>query len=126
LDSVFDNLGEMAVAAVLVTAIANIGSSIPAAPGGIGLFELITTEILVVLPLASVDPAVAGAFALVTHAALLLPTIFLGQIFLWAGHISLRRLSKAEALPQTPAGESDPRSQDLTPAALSTERDESE
>ena len=126
LDSVFDNLGEMAVAAVLVTAIANIGSSIPAAPGGIGLFELITTEILVVLPLASVDPAVAGAFALVTHAALLLPMIFLGQVFLWAGHISLRRLSKADALPQTPTGDSDPRSQDLTPATLSTERDESE
>jgi hypothetical protein len=95
LDKVYDNLGEMAVAMVLVTAIANIGSSIPAAPGGIGLFELVARETLVLLPLAVVDRSVAGGFAAVVHAALLLPMIILGQIFLWAEHLSLRKLSRA-------------------------------
>ena len=42
----------MAIAMVLITALSNLGSSIPAAPGGIGLFELITREALVLLPLA--------------------------------------------------------------------------
>ena len=124
LDNVFDNLGEMAVAAVLVTAIANIGSSVPAAPGGIGLFELIARETLVFLPLATVDRAVAGAFAAVAHLALLLPMIFLGQVFLWTGHISLRRLSRAQGAAQAPQEASDRHAEDLAPASLSIERDE--
>ena len=83
LDGVFDNLAQLAAMAVLVTAVANIGSSVPAAPGGIGLFELIARETLVVLlPLATIDRAVAAGFATVVHAALLLPMIVLGQIFL--------------------------------------------
>ena len=61
----FDSLGQFAVANILVTAIANIGSSIPAVPGGIGLFELIARETLVLLPNASIDPDVAGGFAIV-------------------------------------------------------------
>ena len=36
LDSVYAHLGQMAIAVILVTAVANIGSSIPAPPGGIG------------------------------------------------------------------------------------------
>ena len=126
LDNVFDNLGEMAVAAVLVTAIANIGSSVPAAPGGIGLFELIARETLVFLPLATVDRAVAGAFAAVAHLALLLPMIFLGQVFLWTGHISLRRLSRAQGATQAPQEASERHEQDLAPASLPAEREESE
>ena len=95
LHEVYPSLGQMAVAIVLVTAIANIGSSIPAAPGGIGLFELVARETLVLLPLATVDRGLAGGYVLVVHAALLLPMIVLGQIFLWTQHISLRRLSRA-------------------------------
>ncbi len=95
LEDVYDNLGELAVTVVLVTAVANIVSSIPAAPGGIGFFELAARETLVWLPMASVGRAVAAGFATVVHAALLLPMILLGQAFLWAGHISLRRLSEA-------------------------------
>lgn len=95
LDDAFDNLGEMAVASVLVTSIANIGSSIPAAPGGIGLFELIARETLVQIPLASIDRSVAAGFAAVVHMSLLLPMIVLGQVFLWAEHLSLRNLSRA-------------------------------
>ncbi len=90
LENVYDNLGDMAVAVILVTAIANIGSSIPAAPGGIGLFELVARETLVFLPLAAIDPAVAAGFAAVVHLSLLLPMIILGQVFLWTGNMTLR------------------------------------
>ena len=84
--------GGLAVAAVLVTAIANIGSSVPAAPGGIGLFEIVARETLVLLPLGTVDRSVAGGYAAVVHAALLLPMIVLGQAFLWLDHVSLGRV----------------------------------
>lgn len=94
LQNVYQNLVDMSVAMILVTSIANIGSSIPAAPGGIGLFEWITRESLTLLPLQPVDRAVAGAFAAVVHAALLIPMIVLGQIFLWTAHLSLRKLSQ--------------------------------
>ena len=95
LDRVYDSLGDMAVALVLVTAVANIGSSIPGPPGGIGLFELVARETLLLLPLATVDDDVAASFAIVVHAALLLPMIVLGQVFLWAENVSLRSLSRA-------------------------------
>ena len=86
---------EMAIAMVLLTAIANIGSSVPAAPGGIGLFELVARETLVLIPLATVDRSVAAGYVAVVHAALLLPMIVLGQVFLWMQHISFSRLSTA-------------------------------
>jgi uncharacterized protein (TIRG00374 family) len=95
LDHVYDNLGEMAVANVLVTATANIGSSVPGAPGGIGLFELVARETLVVLPMAPVDRSVAGGFAVVVHASLLLPMILLGQVFLAFANVSLLKLFRA-------------------------------
>ena len=92
----YDNLLHLAAAMALVTALANIGSSIPSSPGGIGLFELIARETLVLLPLAVVDRSEAAAFAAVSHFALLLPMIILGQVFLWAGNLSLRRLARAD------------------------------
>ena len=95
LHEVYDNLGQMAVALVLVTAITNIGSSVPAAPGGLGLFELVARETLVLLPLAAVDRATAGGYVAVVHASLLLPPIIMGQVFLWTQHLSLRSLSRA-------------------------------
>ena len=95
LDRLHDSIGEMAVSMVLVTAIANIASSVPAAPGGTGLFEIVTRETLVHLPTASIGKPVAGSFAIVVHAALLLPMIILGQVFLWKENLSLRRLSTA-------------------------------
>ena len=73
---------------VLLTSVSNIGSSIPAAPGGIGLFELLTRETLVLLTLHDVSRSVAGAYATVVHAALILPIIVMGQLFLWGSHIS--------------------------------------
>ena len=91
---IYDSLPELIVAMVLVTAIANIGASIPAGPGGIGLFEIIARETLVLLPLAAFDRSVAGGYVVVVHACLLIPIIVLGQFFLWTQHISLRSLTK--------------------------------
>lgn len=84
----------MGVNMTLVTAITNIGGSIPAAPGGLGLFEIIAREVLVLGPLASVDRSVAGGYVIALHAVILLPVIVLGQIILWTSHLSLRRLSR--------------------------------
>ena len=119
LDDIYPSLAQMAVAMVLVTAIANIGSSIPAAPGGLGLFELIARETLVLLPLAAVDRAVAAGYVAVVHASLLLPMIVLGQVFLWAEQLSLGRLSRAgQALSQNRG--------DRLAAAASVESEKSE
>ena len=85
--------GEIAAAMVLVTSITNIGSSVPAAPGGLGLFEIIARETLVLSPLSTVERPTAAGFAVVVHAVILLPMIALGQVFLWTAHVSLRRLS---------------------------------
>ncbi len=92
LEDIYESAGQMALALVLVTAVANIGSSVPAAPGGVGLFELVARETLVLLPLAVVDRAVAAGYATVVHAALLLPMILLGQLFLWTENASLGNL----------------------------------
>ena len=93
LENIYDNLGEMVVAVILITAVTNIGASIPATPGGIGLFELITMEALIVL--AEVDKSVAAGYAAVVHLTLLLPMIVLGQVFLWIGNVSFRKLYRA-------------------------------
>ena len=46
------------------------------------------------LPLATMDRAVAGAYVAVVHACLLIPMIVLGQFFLWTQHVSLRSLTR--------------------------------
>lgn len=103
LHETFDSLIALAVTVVLVTAISNIGSSVPAAPGGVGLFELVARETLVLLPLATVDRAVAGAYAAVVHAVLLLSMIILGQAFLWKENVSLRTLWRSGTRDEPPA-----------------------
>lgn len=93
LHNVYPGVMEMAIAMMLVSAVSNIGASVPAAPGGLGLFEIIAREALVLLPLAVVDRAVAGGFAAAVHAVLLLVVIVPGLGFLWADNMSLRRLT---------------------------------
>ena len=90
-----NNLGghvNLALISVLVTAITNIGASVPAAPGGIGLFEIIARETLVLIPLGIIDRSVASGYAAVVHATLLIPIIVVGQLILWWDNISLNRL----------------------------------
>ena len=94
LEQYHDGHIQMGVNMTLTTAITNIGGSIPAAPGGLGLFEIIAREVLVFGPLASVDRSVAGGYTIALHAVILLPVIVLGQTILWTSHLSLRRLSR--------------------------------
>ncbi len=68
---------------VLTTSISNVGSSVPAAPGGIGLFELVARETIVWLPFGNITRSVAGGYVAMVHAVLIIPLIILGQIFLW-------------------------------------------
>ena len=80
---VFDNWWEFILLMILTTSISNVGSSIPAAPGGIGLFELVARETIVWLPFGNITRGVAGGYAALVHAVLIIPLIILGQIFLW-------------------------------------------
>ena len=94
LNTYFDGIISTFSASILVTGITNIGSSIPLAPGGVGLFELIARETLILMPHGTVERPDAAAFATITHSCLLLSMIILGQIFLWLDGISLLSLSK--------------------------------
>ena len=126
LNNVYDNLGDLAVASVLVTSVANIVSSIPAAPGGIGIFEIAARETLVWLPMASVERAVAGGFAAVVHFILLVSMILLGQVFLWAGHISLRNLSRAGRGTSAEEGPENQMQSRVAPGVFSADSEESQ
>ena len=99
------DLWEMAANMVLVTSITNIGASVPAAPGGLGLFEIIARETLVLSPLSAAERPAAAGFAVVVHAVILLPMIILGQVFLWTAHVSLRRLSREGQRQETQSAE---------------------
>ena len=102
------DIWEMAANMVLVTSITNIGASVPAAPGGLGLFEIIARETLVLSPLSAAERPAAAGFAVVVHAVILLPMIILGQVFLWTAHVSLRRLSREGQRQETqPANQED-------------------
>ena len=94
IDDAHSRPGQMAATMILVTSITSIASSVPAAPGGLGLFEIMARETLVLSPLSVVERPVAAGFAVVVHAVQLLPMIVLGQVFLWTAQVSLRRLSR--------------------------------
>lgn len=98
----FPGFLQLLIAMTVITSAANIGSSLPAAPGGIGLFEIITREALILLSIIPMDRTLAAGFATITHAALLLPMILLGQIFLWTNHVSLKKLSMAGRTKESP------------------------
>jgi len=94
----YDNYWLMVLGLILVTAIANIGSSIPAAPGGLGLFEIIARETLVLLPYLDIDRSLAGAYVLIVHSALMLPIILLGQALLIGQNVNLGSLLPSNRL----------------------------
>ncbi len=81
--------GMMIVAMVAVTAISNLATALPASQGAIGPFELFATSALVVL---GVEGAVAAAYAIVLHAALLIPITLAGFVYLWLGEDSLGKI----------------------------------
>ena len=77
----------------LLLAAANLAIIIPTFFGGTGPFEW---AVRIVLVGAGVDVATAGAYAVVSHAFILIPTTVLGLIFLWSWGISFRRLTHVE------------------------------
>jgi len=85
-------LGYIFASSASITAITNIGASIPSMPGGIGLFEMIARETLMVIEPTSVSRSEAAAFAALTHLCLMVPIVLLGQLFLWTEGLSLRKL----------------------------------
>ncbi len=71
---------------LLTTATSNLAITLPSSQGGIGPFEYLTRETLAFF---GADPAVATAYAFVLHAALLIPVILAGFVFLWLENLSL-------------------------------------
>ena len=83
---------QMLVTMTMVASVTNVGASVPLAPAGVGMFEFVSRETLVLNPFARVSRATAAGHAIVTHSVTTIPMIALGQIFLWMSHLSLRRL----------------------------------
>ncbi|MEX2236003.1 MAG: lysylphosphatidylglycerol synthase transmembrane domain-containing protein [Dehalococcoidia bacterium] len=79
---------------LLVAAAANLVIALPPSQGGIGPFELVAREVLV---LAGVGASTASAYALALHAALLLPVIVAGLVFLWLVNLNIGRVLRADA-----------------------------
>ncbi len=87
----FSGVGEMIAVMLLVTAISNLATSIPSSQGGVGPFEFFGAATLVILGL---ERAIASAYIIVLHLALLAPLTLLGLLYLWADGISLGYLSR--------------------------------
>ena len=102
LNHLFSNGGELVAAMLLVTAVANMGLSIPSSPGGIGPFEFFAQGTLVLL---GIEEPVASAFAIALHAALLGPVTGLGLIFLWVESVSLAQLTRQGIRPSSATAE---------------------
>jgi len=92
LNEFYSSFSDMVAAILIVTSLSNIGSSVPSTPGGLGLFELIARETLVLLPIASVDRSIAAAYVVVVHAVLIIPMIVLGQVFLLTGNMTIKKI----------------------------------
>ena len=101
LDQYFANPLAFFLAIVLVTATSNLTTAFPVSIGGIGPFELVAQQTLVVM---GVDAAAAASYALVVHlVALWLPVNLAGLALMWRENLSLRQL--ADAAPEEPESE---------------------
>lgn len=76
---------------MLTTAAGNLGAMVPSTPGYVGVFDAPAKYALL---LSGVPDGLATTFTLVLHAALLLPVILLGLLFLWQEGLSLRGLGR--------------------------------
>lgn len=83
----------------LLLSAANLAIIIPTFFGGTGPFEWAAKLVLVG---AGVADSVAGAYSIVAHAVILIPTTILGLILLWTFGISFRRIARvdSERVPQ--------------------------
>lgn len=92
-------------AGLLGTAVANLATLVPSAPGYVGTFDLALQQVLVQTFGAS--EVGATSYTLVVHLALLVPVVLLGLFFLWRENLSLPdlgRLRHGAAQPPPVAG----------------------
>jgi uncharacterized protein (TIRG00374 family) len=78
----------------LLLSAANLAIIIPTFFGGTGPFEWAAKLVLVG---AGVSDSVAGAYSIVAHGVILVPTTILGLILLWSFGVSFRRITHIEA-----------------------------
>ncbi|MFL2804217.1 MAG: lysylphosphatidylglycerol synthase transmembrane domain-containing protein [Dehalococcoidia bacterium] len=81
---------------IMITGIVNLGAAIPITPGGIGLFEIIARETMILIPYSNTSRSEAAAFAGMTHALLIIPIVILGQIYLWKNGMSIKNIKTSE------------------------------
>jgi len=77
--------------ALFITSAANLAIIVPSTGGGVGPFEWAAKVSLVAL---GVDDALATAYAIALHAALLIPVTLLGLVMLWLQNLSLKELTR--------------------------------
>jgi uncharacterized membrane protein YbhN (UPF0104 family) len=77
----------------LLLAAANLAIIIPTFFGGTGPFEWAAKLVLVG---GNVAENVAGAYAIIAHAVILIPTTVLGLILLWVYGVSFKRITNVE------------------------------
>jgi len=80
------DLGQPFYVLLLATSTANLAIALPSSQGGIGLFEFFCQRTLIFF---GVQEALATAYVIALHAALLLPVIVIGFGFLWLENLSL-------------------------------------
>jgi uncharacterized protein (TIRG00374 family) len=92
--------------AFLVGSAANFATLVPSSPGYVGTFDGALIKVLTDSAGVPIDPALAGAYALVVHATLFLPVIILGTLVLWRSHMSFQQITHAaeEGPEQAPPG----------------------
>ena len=74
---------------LVATATANLALLVPSSPGGIGNFEYVCRQTIVLF---GVEASLASAYTIALHAVLLLPIIVLGFCFLWMTNVSLAKV----------------------------------
>ncbi|MBI3978165.1 MAG: flippase-like domain-containing protein [Chloroflexi bacterium] len=74
---------------IIMTAVANLGTTLPSGPGGLGTFDALAKW---TLTLFGADPDAAGAYTIVLHAVLWLPITLVGLYYLWRENLSLAAL----------------------------------
>ena len=78
-------------AVLVVVALSNLATALPSSQGSVGPFEFFAVLALVYL---GVDSSLASAYALVLHAALILPVIAVGLIYLGMRSVTLMQLTR--------------------------------
>lgn len=95
------SLGTGPLAAMLGTAVANLGTMVPSSPGYVGTFDWPLQGVLT--GVFGIAAAAATSYTLVVHAALLAPVVALGLFFLAGMGLSLRQVSRPLPVPLHPA-----------------------